>query len=101
MANSGKEALDAIIQQHPGKLVLYLVDKDYSGHQQLCAVIDSLKEVRSVYSDSNSTNVLQDFPQIAFESLEYSLVKDCVKVNAFPCFLCYKVCPLVWCTACS
>ncbi|KAK1937383.1 thioredoxin-like protein 2 [Babesia divergens] len=75
MANSGKEALDAIIQKNPGKLVLYLVDKDYSGHQQLCAVIDSLKE---------------DFPQIAFESLEYSLVKDCVKVNALPCFLCYK-----------
>ncbi|KAK1443841.1 glutaredoxin family like protein [Babesia gibsoni] len=75
MAANGVEQLDSIINRHPGKLVLYLADKEYSGHQQLCTVLESLK---------------QDFPQIAFEALEHSVVKDKVKVNALPCFLCYK-----------
>ncbi|GFE55019.1 glutaredoxin domain-containing protein [Babesia ovis] len=72
MTVSENSVLGAILARNTGKLVLYLEDKEHPSHTQLSAVIDSLKE---------------DFPEIAFESVERAAVKDALAVQGSPTFV--------------
>ncbi|ORM40836.1 Glutaredoxin 3 [Babesia sp. Xinjiang] len=72
MAITENSELAAILASNPGKLVLYLQDQQFPGHAQLCTVIESLKE---------------DFPGVAFHSIDRNSVKDSLAVTGTPCFV--------------
>ncbi|GIX63780.1 thioredoxin-like protein 2 [Babesia caballi] len=76
MSDMGDSSVQAVVARHPGKLVLYLEDRQYPGHAQLCTVIESLK---------------QDFPDIAFDSIGYAAAKGALGVDGSPCFVFFEV----------
>ncbi|CDR93959.1 hypothetical protein BBBOND_0102830 [Babesia bigemina] len=75
MAASTESSISAVLARHPGKLVLYVADPSYQGHGQLQTVIESLRE---------------DFPNIAFDSIEHSAVGSDIAIDGAPCFVFFE-----------